>query len=76
MTLFTLILRTKNKNPNIYWVIQEAEKQTERILVKYFNDKNEVIFQEHLVGTFDGVIDENIVQKLNQTKKNILSRIA
>ncbi len=76
MTLFTLNLKTKNKKTNVYWVIQEAERPSEKILVKYFDDKNQVLFQECITGILNGVIDDAIVQKLNQTKKKLIRSIA
>lgn len=74
MNLFSF--KPKTKKPKVYWVIQEAEKSNEDVLVKYFNDKNEVIFEETFKGIVQGVIDEVTIQKLNQTKNAVLQKLA
>jgi hypothetical protein len=59
------------KKSQIYWVIDEPEGNEASVLVRYFNDQNDVIHQESLALMKMGVIDEEVIFQINQVKSTL-----
>ena len=70
-TLFALTGKPKAKTAEIYWVLEESDHSYESLKVKYFNENDEIIFEETITGLDKGFIDEETISRLNQTKKQL-----
>jgi hypothetical protein len=56
----------------IYWVIEEDEVNELPILIKFYNQTDELIYQTNLPNLRQGVIDEGLLANLNKIKKQLL----
>ena len=72
-TLFALNSKQKNYKPQIYWVIEEDEFQKDQVIVKYYNDENELLLAKTIAGVQKGIIDEEAIQKINEIKDKYIS---
>lgn len=70
LTLFAITSKEKVKKQSVYWVIDESEEEKDTTIVKYFNEQDEVVFEESL-PIKNGRIDVFTMEKINQTKAEI-----
>ncbi|NJL12644.1 MAG: hypothetical protein HC913_06375 [Microscillaceae bacterium] len=73
MSLFSF--RKKSSQPKVYWVIEESTLPQGFALVRYYNDRNEVVFEEKIEGLSGDVIDEEMMQKLHETKRFVIRKV-
>lgn len=72
LTLFTMTTKSTPKQ-EIYWVIEEHEATTDTALVKYFNENDELIFQEYIAGIEKGMLNQEAMSQLKLTKSRLIS---
>ncbi|GAB4404095.1 MAG: hypothetical protein OHK0053_29420 [Microscillaceae bacterium] len=73
MPLFSF--RKKSSQPKVYWVIEESTLPQGFALVRYYNDCNEVVFEDKIEGLSGDMIDERMMQKLHETKKFVIRKV-
>lgn len=62
------------KSSQIYWVIEENLSNSELITVNYFDEQNQFVASEK-INVKGGQIDEDLINRLNQTKKQFKSNL-
>ncbi|MCU0443298.1 MAG: hypothetical protein MUE85_00170 [Microscillaceae bacterium] len=72
ITLFALNNKQKARKPQVYWVIDENDCDTSSVIIKYFDENDALLHQEVISGLTNGIMDEEVVLQLNQTKERVI----
>jgi hypothetical protein len=72
ITLFALNNKQKARKPHVYWVIDENDCDNSSVIIKYFDENDYLLHQEIIVGLVNGVMDDELMLQLNQTKERVI----
>jgi hypothetical protein len=72
ITLFALNNKQKAKKPQVYWVIDETDYDNSSVIIKYFDENDDLLHQEVIVGLVNGVVDDELMLQLNETKEKVI----
>ena len=74
--MMTIFNKNKKSKQEIFWVIEENEDNLNTTLVKFYNQNDQLLHQEILIGLQKDILDTNALQKIKKISQKALRKVA